>query len=533
MSAANSPSGDGPTVTQRARRLLRVIRDRRGLGPAIAALVAGAAGLASAALMPRGPVTAEQGLAVMALGLVVGLAVSIAWPSRWSVLLALVAYGAIFELGRLGTVGPTVDTIRLDNVFGILALLLGRGLHLLLFLLPLSLGGSLGRAASRRLADIGQAGGAGARAPRGSRARALLGWAPTGLVALLTGGLAVLVALPASTPPIIGADGRPVPGSIAELATVRLGGTDQAVMIRAANPDKPVLLYLSGGPGQSDVALSRVLAAPWTSDFVFVDWDQRGNGKSYAAINPVATFTLDRAVSDTIELTEYLRNRFGERKIYLMGESWGTILGVLAVQRRPDLYYAWIGSGQMVDIVDTDQRIYDDLVAYAARAGDTALGAKLAEIGRPPYRDIPWANSNLLFWYDYLYTDYTPSAGYQARGAASGLDDFGLLGSEYTFVEKANVLRGLIDTFAIMYPQLYGIDFRRDVPRLEVPVYILDGAAELKGRRDVAIEWFDTLQAPIKQRITYQDAAHSVAFEQADEVLKLLTQTIVPATYGT
>ena len=99
-------------------------------------------------------------------------------------------------------------------------------------------------------------------------------------------------------------------------------------------------------------------------------------------------------------------------------------------------------------------------------------------------------------------------------------------------IEKANVLRGLMDTFAVLYPQLYGIDFRRDVPKLDVPVYILDGAAELHGRRDLAIEWFDGLQAPTKQRITFENAAHAVAFEQADAVQQLLDNTIVPSTYG-
>ena len=94
--------------------------------------------------------------------------------------------------------------------------------------------------------------------------------------------------------------------------------------------------------------------------------------------SPSRSLTLERAVSDTIELSDILRARFDERKIYLMGESWGSILGVLAVQRRPDLYYAWIGSGQMVDVVETDRRVYHDLVAYAARTGDGALAAKLA-----------------------------------------------------------------------------------------------------------------------------------------------------------
>ena len=354
---------------------------------------------------------------------------------------------------------------------------------------------------------------------------------PTAMLGLAVAALTVAIALPASTPPVLGPDGRPVPGSIAELATVRLGGVDQTVMIRAANPDAPVMLYLAGGPGQSDLALTRVAAEPWVDHVVFVDWDQRGAGKSYAAIEPVSALTLEQAVSDTIELSEILRDRFDEHRIYLMGESWGSILGVLAVQRRPDLYYAWIGSGQMVNVVETDRRVYRDLVDYAARTGDDALAAKLAEIGEPPYRDIPWANANLLAWYEYLYAPYTPSPGYLARGEAGGLDPFGILGSEYDLVEKTTVLRGLIDTFALMYPQLYGIDFRRDAARLEVPVYLLDGAAELEGRRDLALEWFAGLTRRARRSITFEGAAHSVAFEQADAVDRLLTEQIIPQTY--
>jgi pimeloyl-ACP methyl ester carboxylesterase len=342
----------------------------------------------------------------------------------------------------------------------------------------------------------------------------------------------VLVAWPPSTPPVLGDDGGPARDGIAELATVRVGGTDQALLIRASDADSPVLLYLSGGPGQSDLALARVLSEPWTRDFVVADLDQRGNGKSYPAIDPVEDMTLDRAVSDVIEVTEYLAERFDEPKVYLVGESWGTILGVLAVQRRPDLYHAFLGSGQMVNVLETDRRIYRDLVAYAAQAGDTGLAAKLAEIGAPPYRDMPWANSNLLAWYEHLYKPYTPSTGYLARGDASGLDPFGALGSEYAFIEKTNVLRGLIDTFSVMYPQLYTLDFRESATRLEVPVYLLDGAAALDGRRSLALEWFDALEAPLKERFTFDGAAHSVAFEQADEVLRLLNETVVPATYG-
>jgi pimeloyl-ACP methyl ester carboxylesterase len=106
------------------------------------------------------------------------------------------------------------------------------------------------------------------------------------------------------------------------------------------------------------------------------------------------------------------------------------------------------------------------------------------------------------------------------------------MGSEYSFVENANLIRGLVDMFSLMYPQLQQIDFRTDVPALEVPVYVLDGEHELRGRRELAHEWFTKLTAPHKQLITYPNAGHAVAFEQADAFLRLMNEQIVPATYG-
>ena len=503
---------------------VRRVRREPLAGILVAVATAAALGLVTAAVMPRGPATSAQGLLVLASCLIAGAVGGACSTSRWAGIAAILGYGLAFEAGRGGAIGPTVDGLRLDNAYGVLALALGRGFHLVIATLALLLGALIGRRLAAPLDDS---------PPRPSR-----GWLgtvarmlATAMLGLTVAALTVAIAWPASTPPVLGHDGRPVPGSLAELATVRLGGVDQTMMIRAANPDAPVMLYLAGGPGQSDLALTRVAAEPWVDRVVFVDWDQRGTGKSYAALEPVSSLTIEQAVSDTIELSEILRDRFDERRIYLMGESWGSILGVLAVQRRPDLYYAWIGSGQMVDVVETDRRVYRDLVDYAARTGDGALAAKLSEIGEPPYRDIPWANANLLAWYEYLYAPYTPSPGYLARGEAGGLDPFGILGSEYNVVEKTTVLRGLIDTFALLYPQLYGIDFRRDVTRLDVPVYMLDGAAELEGRRDLALEWFEGLTAPSKTRITFDDAAHSVAFEQADAVARLLTEQIIPRTY--
>jgi len=484
----------------------------RWLGAAAAVGLGALTALVSSAPMPRGPVTGGQALVVIGVSLLTGAAAGYLMRSRWALVLAPLAYIVAYELARLGIAGASLEAVRFDSIYGVAAFVAGRGFHALLALFPMVAGVSLGLAIARP--------------------RRLLALLPTGILALAVIGLAVLVALPASTPPVMGANGQPVPGSIAELTTVKLGSHEQAISIRAADPDNPVLLYLAGGPGQSDIAFARALLQPLEQDFVVVVWDQRGSGKSYAALDPTSTYTLGALVGDTIALTDYLRDRFAEEKIYLLGESWGSTLGVLAVEQRPDLFHAYVGSGQMVSQRETDRIIWRDLLAYADRTGDGELYDQVLTLGEPPYRDTPWANSLMMGYYGLLETPYTPPAPYIARGEASGVGQFGLFGSEYSFVENANLIRGLVDMFSLMYPQLQEIDFRTDVPYLDVPVYILDGENELRGRRELAHEWFDQLTAPHKELITYADAGHAVAFEQVDAFLHLLNEEIVPATYG-
>ena len=493
------------------RRALAAIHASRLLGAAVVVGIGAGAALISSLPMPRGPVTAPQGLAVIATSVLGGLASGSLLRSRWALVLAPVGYVAAYELARTGIAGAAFGPVRLDTPYGLVALVAGRGVHGLLAILPMVAGAWVALALRR---------------PRRRRDAV-----PAVLLAGATVALGIAVAIPGSVPPVVGPDGAPVAGAIAERSSVMLGGRAQTISVRAASADKPVLLYLSGGPGQSDIAFARALLEPLTADFVVVVWDQRGSGTSYPALEPASSFTLDRAVGDTIELVDHLRARFDESKVYLLGESWGSTLGVLAVQRRPDLFHAYIGSGQMVSQRVTDQIIWRDLLTYAEGAGDWALYDEVLTMGEPPYADSPWANSRVMGLYPLLETPYTPPVAYQQRGAASGVGMFGVGGQEYSFIENANLLRGLLDMFSLMYPQLQGIDFRTDVPSLDVPVYVLDGEHEIRGRRELAHEWFAALDAPVKQLVTYPDAGHAVAFEQLDAVHRLLVEEIVPATY--
>lgn len=504
-----------------AKRPFTRLWQHRWFGLVLTAAVSAVVGIIVGVTMPRGPATAVEALVVMASGLAVGLLAGLLLPSRWAMLLVPLAYIATIELVRLDVVGPTVDTIRLDNTFSILALILGRGFHGIVGLLPMILGVEVGVQAARRL-DGSQT--------TDSWMRRVVRWLPTAVLAILVIALAILIALPASTPPILGADGQPLPGSIAELVMVAINGQPNGLMIRGYDVNKPVLLYLSGGPGQSSLPWPRVLFDDLSRKFILVGWDQRGTGKSYAALDPQETLTPAQMVADTIAVTHYLRQRFDEDKIYLLGESWGTTLAVLAAQARPDLYHAIIGSGQMVSQSETDRLLYYDVLEYAAQTGDEALAAEMRAFGEPPYSDI-YGYAFVMGQYEKLYKPYTPPQAFLEKGRAANLGPWNVLGSEYNFVEKVNVFRGFLDTAAILYPQLQGLDFRQDVPRLDVPLYVLDGEAELSARRDLALEWFEQLDAPIKRIYTFENSAHAPAFEHFEAFTDIMTETALPETY--
>ena len=469
---------------------------------AIAVAVAALAGGLTASAMPRGPITPTGVVAAMAAGLVVGALAGFVLRSRWAMLVAPVAFAVAVEVGRIAVVGPTVDRPQVSTFFGVLVLVLGRGFHALVQLVPMVLGAAVGAGWARRIA--------GAPDPRGRR-RAVP-WLRRGVAATVAVGLvalAVVLARPGTTAPIVAADGRPVSGSVAELATVRLGGHDQTVMIRGRDVTAPVVLYLAGGPGQSDLGYARAYMTELEDDVVFAVWDQRGTGTSYAALDPTDTWTLDRAVDDTVELATYLRDRFGQQRIYLVGSSWGTTLGVLAAQRHPELFAAYVGTGQMASQLEADRVIYREVLDLAARTGDVTLTERMRAAGPPPYRDV-YVYASLIEYYDaigpYRRTDYFLTQG------PPGIDGTGA--EEYGPLDKLNKLKAIIDMASVMYPQLQGIDFRIQVPRLEVPVYVVAGAHELPARSVSAREWFDRLDAPVKQWITFEGSGHVPQFEE-------------------
>ena len=329
----------------------------------------------------------------------------------------------------------------------------------------------------------------------------------------------------AYTPPILGGNGKPLVGSIATLEKVNLGGSEQWITIRGKNKNNPVLLFLAGGPGGSQLAATREQLKKLEDNYVVVNWDQPGSGKSMNAV-PLKSITPERYISDGQELSKYLCKRFNHEKIYILGESWGSALGVLLVQSSPELYCAFVGTAQMVEFVETDLHMYDLVLKLAKERGDTEQIEKMKNQGLPPYygKGMVWKFSALS---QYL-SKYMAKNPEIERTGYNTLSEVG--GPEYGLYDKVSWMLGLVTTFNQVYPQLYDIDLSKQATKLDVPVYLMMGRYDVNASPEMAEEYFNAIEAPHKEFIWFEHSGHEVWRNEPDKLVDLMVNVVLKET---
>ena len=322
-----------------------------------------------------------------------------------------------------------------------------------------------------------------------------------------------------STPPIQARPGYTPSEGIAALEQVRLGGVDQWLLLRGRSVHNPLLLYLSGGPGGSELAWVRHFNAPLEDHFLVVQWDQRGAARSYSALKDREGLSMDQFVSDASELLELLTTRFGQEKVFVVGHSWGSILGVLLAQRRPERVHAYVGTGQQVNFLENDTLSHVRAHELAQRFGDTRALARLARIGPPPYTGPDMAER---------YMTLVSLAGRHAgrRGILPEMLTSVLKAPEYTLRDKLHMFLGPRDTFSVVYPQLAGIDLEAQVPRLQVPVWFLLGREDCVTPSEIATRYLESLEAPRKTLLWFEHSGHTPQFEEPGRFNSVLTQQV-------
>lgn len=319
------------------------------------------------------------------------------------------------------------------------------------------------------------------------------------------------------TPPILDEQGEVKEGSISEITKIELNGRKEWIAMRGENKENPVLLFLAGGPGGSQIAAVRHDLEELEKHFVVVNWDQPGSGKSYYASSKNSLVVNDY-IEDGLELTEYLCERFGKDKIYVVGESWGSALGIFLASERPYRYHSVIGTGQMIDFLETELMDYDKAMEIAQEKGDDDKIKKLKANGRPPYfgDDVTWKSAEYI---NYLSNHMSNNPKIQNNGYNTFRDIFS---PEYGIIDKINFFRGIISTFNHVYPQLYDIDLREDYSKLEVPVYFFLGRHDINAPTSLVEEYYDILDAPAKKIVWFEHSGHSPWINESDKFVEEL-----------
>jgi pimeloyl-ACP methyl ester carboxylesterase len=335
------------------------------------------------------------------------------------------------------------------------------------------------------------------------------------VVMILNVGLVIYSQLTASTPLIVDECGNTPKNSIAELREVDLNGRKQWISLRGWDKNAPVLLFLAGGPGGTQMAAVRHEQAELEKHFVVVNWDQPGSGKSYYA-EKTKNITAQTYIQDGYALTEYLKERFFQEKIFLVGESWGSALGIFLIDRYPESYHALIGTGQMVDFAETERMDYAKALEIAQSKGDTPIIERLKANGMPPYygKDVTWKSAVYL---DYLSAYMAANPEIHNPGYNT-LRDIG--SSEYGLLDKINFFRGIVNTYNHVYQQLYTIDMRKDYTKLDVPVYFFLGRHDVNAPTVLVEEYMKVLDAPDKGIVWFEHSGHNPWINEREKFIR-------------
>lgn len=351
------------------------------------------------------------------------------------------------------------------------------------------------------------------------------------LCALIATFILAFVGLRLIAPAIIRTSHKIETPGIDRMEMVEIGGIQQALYIRGQNVDNPIILWVHGGPGNSMMPLLHLYQYEWENDFTVVNWDQRNVGKTYFANDPATvlhTMSAERVLKDVHEVTAYLKQQFNKENIILVGHSWGTVLGTMAVQTYPEDYSAYIGISQVVNMADNERVGYEKTLEVAKAAGNQKDIKALEAVA--PYPPSKYGSSYMA--------DMITVRTYQSKYGLSvnmGLSDvihilatpyysFNELKNSFIFSQQ-KVLndQGDIARFLIEEADArnYGADY-------QVPVYYIMGANDYNSPYLLAKAFFDEIVAPDKQVFSIPDADHMPFLSSKAEFDRILLAEIAP-----
>ena len=328
------------------------------------------------------------------------------------------------------------------------------------------------------------------------------------VVAVLVIAAAAVAALTArtSTPPFVDSEGNVVSGSIAEERRIELGGLEHYVLIRGLDRKAPLLVYVHGGPGGSETAVFRAYSAELEDDFVAVYWDQRGTGKSFDSALDPATLTIARMTADLGELVDLLLKEFEQERLIVVAHSWGTILGLEHVAKRPETVAAYISISQIVDELESDAEAYAWALGAAREAGDAEAIADLEALGPPPY-SVDEFMAQRGFLVDLGGVFLKPYSDLEVVRTV-------LATPETAWPDLIGFVRGNAFSLDALWREQQAYDARERHSKLAAPIFFMVGRHDRVISPRLSAELFEMVEAPVKELIWFESSAHMLPFEE-------------------
>lgn len=313
---------------------------------------------------------------------------------------------------------------------------------------------------------------------------------------------------------------------------VSLGKTKQSILIQAENPNKPILLFIHGGPcmpvpgvvsrGQ-DYAIA-TNTKELVKHFILVFWDQRGCGKSYDKRVPSKSMRVEQFIRDCVELIDLLRERFQQEKLYLAAHSWGTVIGLSIASRFPEKLHAYFGISQLLNWAENDRLFYGWVKSQAEKRGDKKTLRQLEDMGLPPYVE------SVKQWIDFrqpLITKYK-SMIYESEtikhpGMIGAFKLF-LNSREYSLID---IFNAFYSAYKITYTQELIEDFAKinleTIKRIDIPVFFLHGKQDFHVYGKSVETFFEELDAPLgKEMIWYENSSHMFHPHDSKEIERFI-----------
>lgn len=349
------------------------------------------------------------------------------------------------------------------------------------------------------------------------------------IICLLISAVILLTCSPGKPKPFLDQNKQPLAGSISEKIHVNINGVEQGMFIKGKDKTKPVLLFVHGGPGMPEYAISQKYTSVLENYFIVCWWEQRGAGLSYNKNISSETMNVDQLISDTIEVTNYLRNRFGQDKIYLMAHSFGSFIGIQTAAKAPELYHAYIGMGQESNQLQSEKLAYEYMIEQLKLSGDKKMLQKLEKYPITNMNTFPAAYWSLR---DEPMHKLGIGTTHNMKSVVTGIFLPIMQTPEYTFMEKINIWRGKF--FSANSTNLCGIELSTDltkkVQKLDLPVYFCDGIYDYTVSYSLAKNYLIKLDAPIKGFYTFSESAHSPLFEEPDKFAHIIEGDILKGT---